>query len=206
MGYSRAGFDVIGIDIVSQPRYPFQFGQADALRVLDSPRILDLVDVIHASPPCQGYTPLKVLHGNDWPLLIDPVRDRLDAIGKPYVIENVEGAPLRKDVMLCGEMFDLAVLRHRYFELGNWTTANPKHPAHRGRVAGFRHGEWYEGPYFAVYGKGGGKGNLAQWKAAMGVEWMKGRTEIVESIPPRYTQWLGERLYACVSDEQDRDG
>src|SRR5690606_28822796 len=104
-------------------------------------------------------------------LLIEPVRDLLDAVDLPYVIENVQGSPVRRDMTLCGEMFNLAVIRHRYFELGGWTGRAPAHRPHRGRVAGYRHGEWFAGPYFAVYGDGGGKGTVRQWQAAMGIHW-----------------------------------
>src|SRR5690606_41019357 len=84
------------------------------------------------------------------------------------VIENVEGAMMRRDMVLCGEMFGLAVIRHRYFELGGWSAQAPDHKEHRGRVSGYRHGVWYDGPYFAVYGAGGGKGSVQQWQEAMG--------------------------------------
>ena len=110
------------------------------------------------------------------------------------MIENVAGAPIRKDLMLCGEMFRRDVIRHRYFELGGWAAAQPAHKAHRGRVAGYRHGEWYDGPYLAVYGEGGGKGSVTEWQAAMGIDWTDNRKSIAEAIPPAYTQWIGERF------------
>jgi hypothetical protein len=192
-GYSDAGFNLVGIDIEPHPNYPgtmIVMDWAEALEALD----LTVFDAIHASPPCQGYTALAAVHGNEWPKLIEPVRERLDAIGLPYVIENVQGAPLRRDVTLCGEMFGLGVIRHRYFELGGWSTPPPAHKPHRGRVAGMRHGEWFTGPYFAVYGEGGGKGTVAQWQTAMGIHWTDDRREIAEAIPPAYTRWIGERL------------
>ena len=196
MGYSRAGFDVVGVDIDPQPNYPFEFHQGDALQFLA--RHGREFDVIHASPPCQGYTALKAVHGNPWPLLIDPVRDLLERVGVPYVIENVQGAPVRRDLTLCGEMFGLGVLRHRYFELGGWEAAQPEHVPHRGRVAGWRHGEYFDGPYFAVYGNGGGKGTIAQWQAAMGIDWTSDRRELAEAIPPAYTEFIGAQLLEHV--------
>ncbi|PZF11751.1 DNA cytosine methyltransferase [Curtobacterium sp. MCLR17_034] len=198
-GYARAGFEVFGIDIDPQPNYPYEFHQADALEYLAEHG--HEFDAIHASPPCQGYTALKAVHGNEWPLLIEPTRDLLDSIGKPYVIENVQGAPLRRDLTLCGEMFGLGVIRHRYFELGYWSTPEPQHLTHRGRVAGWRHGQFYDGPYFAVYGLGGGKGSLQQWQQAMGIDWTNDRHEIAEAIPPAYTEFIGRQLLAHINQE-----
>jgi site-specific DNA-cytosine methylase len=211
MGYSRAEFDVYGVDIDPQPNYPFPFHQDDALGCLDrmvnhngrsvfrgqsGPEFLALddFDAIHASPPCQGYTALAAVHGNEWPKLYEPVKELLEATGLPYVIENVQGSPVRRDLTLCGEMFGLGVIRHRYFELGRWTGIAPTHKAHRGRVAGMRHGEWFTGPYFAVYGEGGGKGTVAQWQQAMGIDWTDVRREIAEAIPPAYTEHIGRQL------------
>lgn len=135
-------------------------------------------------------------HGNHdkWPRLIEPVRKVLDELGKPYVIENVQGAPLRRDLTLCGEMFGLGVIRHRYFELGNWEATPPAHVPHRGRVAGWRHGVYYDGPYFAVYGDGGGKGTIPQWQEALGISWTSERHELAEAIPPAYTEFIGSEL------------
>lgn len=118
----------------------------------------------------------------------------LEDWGLPYVIENVSGAKLRKDLTLCGEMFGLEVIRHRYFELGNWVMPQPKHIPHRGRVQGYRHGEWFDGPYFAVYGDGGGKGSVADWQRAMGIDWTADKHELAEAIPPAYTQFIARRL------------
>lgn len=196
VGYARAGFDVLGVDIDPQPNYPYEHHVGDALQYLAKHG--REFDAIHASPPCQGYTALKAVHGNPWPLLIEPVRDLLDQIGKPYVIENVQGAPIRRDLVLCGEMFGLRVLRHRYFELGNWTGTAPDHQPHRGRVAGWRHGQYYDGPYFAVYGNGGGKGTVAQWQDAMGIDWTSDRRELAEAIPPAFTQHIGTQLMAAL--------
>jgi len=117
VGYGRAGFDVVGIDITPQPRYPFPFIQADALTI--DPRFLALFDVIHASPPCQSYSDLakRNRNGHKWPRLIEPVREILQRTGLPYVLENVEGAPLNDPLVLCGTMFPkLRVIRHRLFE------------------------------------------------------------------------------------------
>jgi len=194
MGYWRAGFEVVGVDIATQRNYPFEFHQGDALGYLKEHG--HEFDAIHASPPCQGYTALAAVHGNVWPKLVPAVRDALDATGLPYVIENVQGSPVRRDVTLCGEMFGLSVIRHRYFELGGWAASAPAHRAHKGRVAGMRHGQWFVGPYFAVYGEGGGKGTVRQWQQAMGIGWTDDRHEIAEAIPPAYTEFIGAQLVA----------
>jgi DNA (cytosine-5)-methyltransferase 1 len=120
-GYARAGFDVVGVDLNPQPRYPFEFHQADALTFP-----LDGFDAIHASPPCQAYSTMRrgLWKDREHPDLIAPIRDRLIGADVPYVIENVEGARrlLVNPVLLCGTMFGLGtkegnqLRRHRYFE------------------------------------------------------------------------------------------
>ena len=192
-GYARAGWRIVGVDKVPQPNYPYEFHQADAVEFIN--RYGGDFDAHHSSPPCQGYTSLKNQHGNEWPLLIQPTRRALIRTGRPYVIENVVGARphLIDPVMLCGEMFGLAVIRHRLFET-NWGLTAPAHRKHRGRVAGWRHGKYFDGPYFAVYGEGGGKGSVAQWQRAMGIDWTSDRRELAEAIPPAYTQWIGCQL------------
>ncbi len=127
-GYAACGFEVVGVDIDPQPNYPFEFHQRDAIDVLRGWSDIDLndFDAIHASPPCQHYSDLAKRNGNadDWPDLVRLVRLHLEADPRtPWVIENVEGAPLRDPVVLCGTMFPgLRVLRHRLFET-NWPLA-----------------------------------------------------------------------------------
>jgi hypothetical protein len=111
-----------------------------------------------------------------------------------YVVENVPGSSIRHDLTLCGEMFGLGVIRHRWFEIAGATVEPLPHVPHRGRVAGFRHGQWVTGPYVAVHGQGGGKGTVAQWQQAMGIDWTTDRHEIVEAIPPAFTRYVGAQL------------
>ena len=198
MGYSRAGFDVIGVDINPMPNYPLEFHQGDALEYLKAHWFE--FDAVHASPPCQASATLTkgTNAGREYPQLIPATRAALLATGLPTVMENVQGSDLRRDLTLCGEMFGLGVIRHRYFEV-NFPVVQPKHVAHRGRVAGMRHGEWFTGPYFAVYGDGGGKGTVAQWQAAMGIGWTNVRKEIAEAIPPKFTEFVGSQLLAHLS-------
>jgi DNA (cytosine-5)-methyltransferase 1 len=200
-GYADAGFDVVGVDLEPQPFYPFPFIQQDALQFLEY-GVLSVFSAIHASPPCQHHSALaRGNNGNqgDYPELIEPTRRLLQKTGLPFVIENVVGAPLRDPVQLCGEMFGLPVIRHRRFET-NWPLQQPPHIKHRGRVAGCRHGEWFEGPYFAVHGDGGGKGSLADWQQAMGMPWVPQKKRIAQAIPPAYTQFIGKELLRHVEE------
>lgn len=197
VGYARAGFDVFGVDLAPQPDYPFEFYQWDAIKALE--RMLDNganVAAIHASPPCQASSALTkgTNKGKEYPQLIPRVRELLAQFDVPTIIENVQGSDLRRDLTLCGEMFGLGVIRHRYFEISGFEVQQPAHVPHRGRVAGWRHGEWFDGPYFAVYGDGGGKGSVAQWQEAMGIDWTSDRKSIAEAIPPAYTEFIGHQL------------
>jgi hypothetical protein len=118
------------------------------------------------------------------------------------VMENVQGSDLRKDLILCGEMFGLGVIRHRYFEVDGFTAEQPAHLPHRGRVRGWRHGVYYDGPYVAVYGEGGGKGSVAEWQEAMGIDWTEDRKSIAEAIPPAYTEHIGRQLIAHLNAQE----
>jgi DNA (cytosine-5)-methyltransferase 1 len=201
VGYARAGFEVVGVDIVPQKHYPFAFIQADVLSL--DPRFVASFDAIHASPPCQSYSDLAKRNGNAdaWPRLVEPVREMLIASGRPYVIENVEGAPLINAVVLCGTMFPgLRVLRHRLFE-ANFEIPRPFHPKHP-RVHTFdkrksHYGKTNEWTDF-VQVTGGGNCTLAAAKEAMGIDWMT-KGEINESIPPAYTQYVGQELLRHIS-------
>ena len=189
MGYHRAGFDVVGVDIEPQPHYPFEFVQADIFTMTDVVRC----DVIHASPPCQAYVGLSAKDGRH-PDLLPAVREYLDAADMPYVIENVPGAPMRCDVMLCGSMFGLEVRRHRWFEsnmnLAPWTpTCDHSRPV--------------TGVYGHPHGAGGAApgmlpSDLATWSRAMDIDWMT-TAELADAIPPAYCQFIGEQLLAAIS-------
>lgn len=196
MGYANAGFIVTGVDLRAQPRYPFRFIQANAMDVLsESPLMLRKYDLIHASPPCQRYTRNARQQGTAHlhPDLIDPVRDALEHIGLPYIIENVELAPLRDPIKLCGTMFGLGVFRHRSFEISGFDVAQPAHRRHRGRVG--------DGRYVTVAGhtgynstRDGRIGALVEdWRRAMCIDWMTA-AELAEAIPPTYTHYIGAQL------------
>jgi DNA (cytosine-5)-methyltransferase 1 len=203
MGYYRAGFEVVGVDIDPQPNYPFEFVQGDALK-LDTD-FLATFDVIHASPPCQSYSDLAKRNGNahEWPRLVEPVRKLLKGLGKPWIIENVEGAPLKDPILLCGTMFPgLRVIRHRLFE-SNIDLEVPDHPRPHPLV--FTHdkrkshyGRLDQNVSF-VQVTGGGNCTMENARDAMGgLDWMRTKVELNESIPPAYTEYLGKQLLRAV--------
>lgn len=203
MGYHQAGFDdIVGVDIDPQPNYPFRFIQADAL---NPPVNLQKFDLIHASPPCQGYSRARHIHGREHPMLIEPTRQLLQVSGRPYVMENVEDAPLWNasnlfgdhGVMLCGSAFGLQVnvrgvdyglQRHRLFET-TWPVPVP--------------GCHHRLPVIGVYGHGstaherGMRGfnvsTASVRREVMGMPWAS-RDDIAEAIPPAYTEYLGRQF------------
>jgi DNA (cytosine-5)-methyltransferase 1 len=187
MGYHRAGFDeIVGVDIAPQPRYPFAFVQADALEYVAKHG--QEFDAIHASPPCQGYSRTQSLQGNDHPMLIEDTRKLLQATGKPYVIENVKGAPLKDTTLLVGSMFGLQTMRPRLFETNfdlPFVLAPPPHARHAEMGRKPKAGE-----YVHVVGH---ISDIAYCRDAMGIDWMNGK-ELSQAIPPSYTEWIGRHL------------
>ncbi len=196
MGYHRAGFEVVGVDIKPQKNYPFRMVVADALW---PPFDLQEFDVIHASPPCQHYSCLRHLPGAvQYPDLVAPIRRVLQTSGKPYIIENVPGSPLINPITLCGSVLcktlpDGAKLRrHRLFE-----SSMP--------IRGTDHN--HKGQTLGVYGdirrsrrSGMLRGTKASWAEAQelfDVQWMTPE-ELTESIPPAYTEFIGKQLMAHI--------
>jgi len=210
MGYYRAGFALYGIDNKPQPHYPFPFLQMDALEAMDrllrgegltfsNGETLYLSDfaAFHASPPCQHYTMMQniVKRRDAHPDLIAPTRDRLIATGKPYVIENVYKAPLRGHLMLCGTMFGLRIIRHRFFECP-WMNLT--------LLPSCNHSDVYD-PWH-------GKGNADEFRRAMGIDWMldvggghkNGGSRsgtLSEAIPPAYTEYIGKYLLQVINEK-----
>ena len=220
MGYHLAGFDVTGVDLAPQKRYPFAFVQADALDYLAAHG--HEYDAIHASPPCQGYSRMRHLpwlKGREYPLLIAPTRALLERVGRPWVIENVEDAPL-VGINLCGTMFGLKVYRHRRFET-SFFLLQPPHAKHRevigrGRMLNDRAqasaSGWVSLPSKGTLNRaqdpdgmlsvgghnfpGGGAAGRA-----MGIDWMA-RNELAQAIPPAYTEFIGRALLRHLEAER----
>lgn len=192
MGYHRAGFDVVGVDINPQPNYPFTFHQADAMTY-------DLAgfDAIHASPPCPAYSTITPAHRRaEHPDLYIPVRDRLIAHGRPWVIENVIGAPYQSGLVLCGSMFGLRVRRHRNFETSHLMFAPPCDHRRQGQVLGV-YGNGGAGKSTRPSGGGGTKADRRQFGELMDMRWATPQ-EIVLAIPPAFTEYIGRALIdAC---------
>jgi DNA (cytosine-5)-methyltransferase 1 len=193
-GYQRAGFDVTGVDIQRQPRNPHRFIEGDALGYLAAHA--DEYHAIHASPPCPLYSRVTGFHPgarDRHPDLVGPVRELLIASGKPWVMENVPGAPLRRDLVLCGEMFGLRVHRHRWFELSFLAMGMP-HAPHRLKGAKTNghiedgYTRWVTGHFT----------DLADAGDAMGIDWMD-KAGLAQAIPPAYTEFIGAQLMAHIT-------
>lgn len=201
MGLHRAGFDVVGVDIRPQPRYPFSFVQADALR---PPFDLRSFSLIWASPPCQAHTSMRTMHNaKDHADLIPATRAMLRASGRQYIIENVVGAPLENPIMLCGTMFglgsgDAELRRHRIFETSfHVITPQCQHGLRRDTLG--------------VYGghirnrrrraEGSHRGvedfSIEAGHAAMGIDWLT-IAELSQAIPPAYSEFLGRAALAHI--------
>ncbi len=196
MGYHRAGFEVVGVDIKPQPHYPFEFHQADAMEYP-----LEGFDVIHASPPCQAFTTARVIHGRSHPDLLTPTRGRLQyqptpfrlfpwgrENQRPWVIENVPGSPMRSDLVLCGSMFgEPRLKRHRLFEF--W---EPPHDLLLLPPCG------HAKKLVSVFGHGGHVYHgVDDWRQVMGIDWMT-RDELAQAIPPAYTEYIGRQLMGAI--------
>ncbi|OBJ40302.1 hypothetical protein A5630_25460 [Mycolicibacterium mucogenicum] len=195
MGYCRAGFDVVGVDIDPQPNYPFEFHQGDALKfLLEHHREFD---ALHGSPPCQAFTNAQRIQGNDHPDYVTPTRAAFELIGKPWVIENVPGAPLIDPVELCGCMFPgLKTYRPRLFET-SFPVTQPKHREHVAKTAKMGRPP-KDGEFMHVVGNFSG---VDKGREAMGIDWMT-RDELREAIPPVYSEFIGHRLMQQLNNIQ----
>jgi DNA (cytosine-5)-methyltransferase 1 len=218
MGYHRAGFEVVGVDIAPQPRYPFEFHQADALEILADLEILAVVgwlagfDAIHASPVCHDFSALvNVTGSNGTAELLTRTLQLLPATGLPWVVENVIGAPLptqsdlfgRHGTVLCGTMFDLKVLRHRLFE-ASFPLVAPDHGSHDGEFytpAGHGDPNWR---HREAHPNLRGAGYHRRCSEAMGIDWMN-RNELSQAIPPAYTEYISAQLMSYLRHGQTED-
>jgi DNA (cytosine-5)-methyltransferase 1 len=193
-GYARAGFDVTGVDNRPMPRNPHAFIQADALEYVAEHG--HEYDAIHASPPCQAYSRAAQSQrnsGKKYPDLLAETRKFLERVGKPWVIENVPGAPMRADLRLCGCQVGLRLRRERWFET-SWQGFLLM-PTHN-----------HDGPVVSVVGTGtptwvreqlGFNPTIGDYREAMGISWMN-RKELSQAIPPAYTEFIGRQLIGAV--------
>jgi DNA (cytosine-5)-methyltransferase 1 len=192
-GYQLAGFEVVGVDIKKQKRYPYEFIQADCLELMKDMDFLKSFDVITASPPCQTHSITQHLRNaqgksTDKVDLIPQTREALIASGKPYVIENVPGAPLINPIQMCGSYFGLKVRRHRRFESNLPIVGSPCDHKNQGNPVGVYGSMRDEIP------KGGHTAkSIEEAREAMGIDWMIWG-ELVEAIPPIYTREIGMQL------------
>lgn len=209
MGYFLAGFDVIGIDNVAQPEYPFKFIKADVLSIAH--RIpWHKVHAVHASPPCKIHTNARhhsTNHNQVHLDLIPDTREMLIASGKLYVIENVPGAPLIDPVTLCGSMFNLhtekyELKRHRLFEM-NWTL--PKVPADKcgSRKAISVYGDHPKIAVDAWRPDGSYRRQTIDMpngyaRQLMGAPWVRNMRQLSQGIPVAYAAFVGYHLREMV--------
>ena len=196
VGYMQAGFDVTGVDLHLQKNYPFTFHQGDALHFLAEH--WQEFDAIHASPPCQAYSVAAQSErnaGKEYPDLLAPTRGLLELTGLPWVIENVPGAPMRPDIKICGCQVGLELRRERWFET-SWQPFVMLSPHH------------HDKPVVSVVGHGtpswvrqqlGYNPSIADYRAAMGIDWMN-RNELSQAIPPAYTELVGLELAAHLAE------
>ena len=202
MGYHRAGFEVVGVDLRPQPHYPFPFIQRDAILLLDDlltwPGFIDVYgrfDAIHASPPCQRHSRQSNCRpglAETYPDLIEATRERLEATGLPYVIENVPGAPLRNPIKLCGWTFNRQTYRHRHFE-SNVPIEEPEHRPHTTPASKAAH--WVPGTFVSVAGH---CSPIKLCREVMDIDWMP-RNELAEAIPPYFTHHVGYHLRKALN-------
>jgi DNA (cytosine-5)-methyltransferase 1 len=205
MGYYQAGFEVVGVDIEPQKRYPFEFHQGDAIEFIM--KYGKDFDVIAGSPPCQDYTSLKAISGKSYPRLINATRETMKSTGKPYIIENVKGARFELDnpIMLCGTMFEgLRVIRHRYFECNPVIWWPPRQCKHIGKIGNNRlrnsGGKRIANSFsnVDVLCVSGNDFVVSDGRIAMGIDWMIGK-ELAQAIPPAYTEWLGKEIRKALN-------
>lgn len=205
MGLQRAGFDVTGVDIEPQKRYPFEFVLGDALEYCAQHG--HEFDLIVAGPPCQLYSVTAPLSKGSYPDLVGATREALKATRKPHIIENVPGAPLINPLMLCGTMFPgLRVRRHRLFECWpiiwfppamccHWGVASACGRGKReGNLYGYIAGTLQNFDFITVTGN---DYIAADGGVAMGIDWMT-KAELSQAIPPAYTEWLGKQMYNLI--------
>jgi DNA (cytosine-5)-methyltransferase 1 len=202
MGYHQAGFEVVGVDIRPQPKYPFAFVMAEALS-MDSAGF----DAIHASPPCQAHSTISHVSGREHVDLIPETRAFLERSGLPWVMENVPGAPLREPFLLCGTMFGLRtgcgaeLRRHRYFETNWWVGLQPQCRHDRSRATITVTGSVAQ--QNVVRNEERVTFSASETRRAMGIDWMT-MADLSQAIPPAYTHFIGCQLLDHIERQRQR--
>lgn len=200
VGYNRAGFEIVGVDIKPQPDYPFELVVDNILNL--TPEYLQEFDVIHASPPCQHYTKYNNTRKDfkkNYQDILEKTRALLKSSNRPYIIENVVGAPLIEPIKLCGSMFGLDVQRHRLFE-SNIELSQPEcdHTIWKpNRFPGGRsiqYGGHARYPCRSTVEVGRWNIPIETQQRAMEIDWSKNLKGISEAIPPSYTKFIGEQI------------
>ena len=202
VGYARAGFEVVGVDIEPQPNYPFTFVQHDAMKLAEHLALwgADGWDAIHASPVCYGWSKMRDCRPgmkDDQPDYITPLRPLLRAVGLPYVIENVPGAPLENPVRICGSGLGMTLQRHREFECSFPAWGVPCAHGQNAWNPAYKHATGRKRRRVPVIGEW--RVPLELQQEAMGIDWMT-LTELTEAIPPAYTEHIGTQLMAHLSE------
>lgn len=205
MGYHRAGFEVVGVDINPQPHYPFEFHQADALTYP-----LEGFDVIHASPPCQEYSSLRFMKTRQYAAILAETRQRLIDSGLRWVMENVANAPMHQGVLICGTALGLNVRRHRLFDCSHliYGPGMCRHGPDNINVYG--HGAWNYQPRadnskYCHWTRSNAHQSplpIATARQAFECEWMT-QAELAECVPPAYTEWIGRQVLAILQRESE---
>lgn len=192
LGYRWAGFDrVIGVDVVDFAEEYSVAGEFHRMKWEEGlEKFGGIADMIHASPPCHRYSGMTKSRpglAETKPDYIAAVREALIATDKPYVIENVVGAPLKDPSMLCCWSFGYQTYRHRLFETSHPITPK-EHLPHL--VRGSRSGHWEPGTFISVAGH---CDPIALARQVMAINWMR-REELVEAIPPYMTEYVGKEM------------
>lgn len=197
VGYYRAGFDVVGVDIIAHRGYPFPLIKSDVFEFLRSHDLSEYT-AIHASPPCHQYSVSTVPYRRAGRLYVDLIsrtRLYLMQLDKTYVIENVPGSPLKNYIELSGGMFGLKVIRRRWFESNVFLFSPPSVRYKKGSVK--------SGDYMSVVGQSFGR--LSAASDAMGIDWM-GRKKIVLAVPPVYTEFIGRQILNYIGSASNVEG
>lgn len=188
--YDNGNNKITGIDITNDHQYPFEFINIDVFELYEN--FFKEFDLIWASPPCQHYIPTNKWHGKYYPDLVARTRQLLEQTGKPYIIENVPGAPIRHDLMLCGEMFEgLRILRHRFFEFGGGFK-KPLRLPHKKHKATFYNGNVLRSYYASLAGHGSASFSyrIEDWQKSIGIDWITKKKHLTQAIPPAYSNYI----------------